>query len=124
LTGEATEIQSVKASRPETKGDIFTAILRLSRDCLATFVAHYHSDGEWFATVYGLGVKAVLSLSAMRGQGYFDTGETFPVPVNLIDVSYKPGLYTQDRAFLQASASREKLTYLASDLGRCHHELD
>jgi len=116
LAGEATEIQALKSCWTETNGDSFTAILRLSRDCLGTFVAHYHSGGEWSATLYGDGLKAVISLAAARGQVYFDTGKTFPVPVNPVDLNYKAGLYAQDRAFIEALASGEKLTYPASDL--------
>jgi len=64
----------------------------------------------------GNGVKAVVSLSAVSAQVHFDTGETFPVPVDPIDAQYKAGLYAQDLAFIHALACGERLTYPASDL--------
>jgi len=99
-----------------TNGDSFTAVLRLSRDCLGTFVSHYHSGGEWSVTLYGDGLKAVISLYTVKGQVYFDTGRTIPVPVDAVDLNYRWGLYAQDRVFIYALASGEKLTYPASDL--------
>jgi predicted dehydrogenase len=116
LGGEVIEVQSLKISRTETNGDSFTAILRLSRDCLGTFIAHHYSGGEWSITLYGDGLKTVISLSTITGQVCFDTGATFPVSVDAIDLSYKAGLYAQDRAFIHALASEEKVTYPASDL--------
>ena len=116
LGGEVMEIQALKTCWTETNGDSFTALLRLSRDCLGTFIAHYHSGGEWSATLYGDGLRAVVSLADMRGQVYFDTGTTLSIPADPIDLNYKAGLYAQDRAFIHALASEEKLTYPASDL--------
>jgi len=116
LGGEVMEIQTLKTCWTEPNGDSFTAILRLHRDCLGTFIAHWHSGGEWSITLYGEGVKAVVSLSGGRGQVYFNTGEIFPLPVDPLDLSYKAGLYAQDRAFIHALALGEKPTYPASDL--------
>ena len=116
LGGEVTEVQSLKTSRTETSGDSFTAVLRLSRDCLGTYISHYNSGEEWSITLYGDGLKAVISLGSMKGRAYFDTGRTIPIPVDAIDLNYRAGLYAQDRAFIHALASGEKLTYPASDL--------
>jgi predicted dehydrogenase len=116
LGGEVTEVQSLKTSRTETSGDSFTAVLRLSRNCLGTYVSHYNSGGEWSVTLYGDGLKAVIWLVSMKGQVYFDTGSTVPVHMDAVDLNYRWGLYAQDRAFVDALASGEKLTYPASDL--------
>lgn len=116
LGGEVTEVQSLKTSRTETSGDSFTAVLRLSRNCLGTYISHYNSGGEWSVTLYGDGLKAVIWLGRMKGQVYFDTGTTVPVYMDAVDLNYRWGLYAQDRAFIEALASGEKLTYPASDL--------
>jgi predicted dehydrogenase len=116
LGGEVTEIQTLKQCWTERNGDSFTAILRLSRGCLGTFIAHYHSGGEWSATLYGDGLRVTISLDGLKGQVYFDTGKSFPLPVDAADLNYKPGLYAQDRAFIHALASGEGLGYPASDL--------
>ena len=116
LGGEVTEVQSLKTSWTETSGDSFTAVLRLSCDCLGTFISHYHSGGEWSVTLYGDRLKAVISLYTVKGQVYFDTGRTIPIPVDPVDLNYRWGLYAQDRAFIDAVALGEKLTYPASDL--------
>jgi predicted dehydrogenase len=114
--GEVTEVQSLKTSWTEASGDSFTAVLRLSRDCLGTFISHYNSGGEWSVTLYGDRLKAVIWLGSMKGHVYFDRGRTIPVPVDAVDLNYRAGLYAQDRAFIHALASGEKLTYPASDL--------
>ena len=116
LGGEVTEVQSLKTSRTEPSGDSFTAVLRLSRNCLGTYISHYNSGGEWSVTLYGDGLKAVIWLGRMKGQVYFDTGRTVPVHMDAVDLNYRWGLYAQDRAFIDALASGEKLTYPASDL--------
>jgi predicted dehydrogenase len=116
LGGEATEIHTLKTCWTEPSGDSFTAIMRLSRDCLGTFTAHLHATGDWSVTLYGNGLKAVVSLLTVAGQVYFDSHETFPIPVDRTDLDYKAGLYAQDKAFIHALASGEKLTYPASDL--------
>jgi predicted dehydrogenase len=116
LGGEVTEVQSLKTSWTEASGDSFTAVLRLSRDCLGTFISHYNSGGEWSVTLYGDRLKAVIWLGSMKGHVYFDRGRTIPVPVDAVDLNYRAGLYAQDRAFIHALASGEKLTYPASDL--------
>jgi predicted dehydrogenase len=116
LGGEVTEIHRLKSSRTETSGDSFTAVLRLSRNCLGTFISHFNSGGEWSVTLYGDGLKAVIWLGRMKGQVYFDTGSTVPVHMDAVDLNYRWGLYAQDRAFIDALASGEKLTYPASDL--------
>jgi predicted dehydrogenase len=114
--GEVVEIQTMKTSWTDKRGDSFTSILRLSRNCLGTFVAHLHSGEEWTITLYGQGVRAVISLFGMTGQIYLDTGEVRPIPVDPIDLNYKAGLYAQDSAFIHALASEERLSYPASDL--------
>jgi predicted dehydrogenase len=116
LGGEVTEVQSLKTSWTEASGDSFTAVLRISRDCLGTFISHYNSGGEWSVTLYGDRLKAVIWLGSMKGHVYFDRGRTIPVPVDAVDLNYRAGLYAQDRAFIHALASGEKLTYPASDL--------
>jgi predicted dehydrogenase len=116
LGGEVTEVHSLKTSWTETNGDSFTAILRLSRDCLGTFIAHHHSGGEWSVTLYGDGLKVVISLFNMKGHVYFDRGRTIPVPVDAVDLNYRAGLHAQDQAFIYALASGGRLTYPASDL--------
>jgi len=116
LGGEVMEVQSLKTSRRETSGDSFTAVLRLSRNCLGTYVSHYNSGGEWSVTLYGDGLKAVIWLGRIKAQVYFDTGSTVPVHMDAVDLNYRWGLYAQDRAFIDALASGQKLTYPASDL--------
>jgi myo-inositol 2-dehydrogenase / D-chiro-inositol 1-dehydrogenase len=116
LAGEVTELHALRTCWTERSGDSFTAIMRLSRNCLGTFTSHLHTGGEWSVTLSGNGVKAVVSLSAVSAQVHFDTGETFPVPVDPIDAQYKAGLYAQDLAFIHALACGERLTYPASDL--------
>jgi predicted dehydrogenase len=114
--GEPTEIQSLKSCWTESSGDSFTAIFRLSHNCLGTFISHLHAGEEWSATFYGHGVRAMISLSSVKGQICFDSGEVVPIPVDPIDLSYKSGLYAQDRAFVHAVATEEKLIHPASDL--------
>lgn len=116
LGGEATDLHALSTNWTEKSGDSFTAIMRLNGDCLGTFTAHLHTGGDWSVTLSGNGVKAVVSLSAVSGQIHFDTRETFPIPVDPVDVQYKAGLYAQDRAFIRSVASGEKLAYPASDL--------
>jgi predicted dehydrogenase len=114
--GEVTEIQTMKASWTDKCGDSFTAILRLSRGCLGTFVAHLHSGEEWSITLYGQGIRAVISLFTMTGNIYLGSGEVQPIPVDPVDLNFKAGLFAQDSAFIRALAREERLAYPASDL--------
>lgn len=115
LGGEVEEMRSLKHSWYERTGDSYTAVMRLTNGCLGTYVSHWHSGGGWILKLYGEGIRAEISLWNMTGEFHIDTGR-FPVPIDPIDLRYKPGLYAQNQAFITALALKERLPYPASDL--------
>jgi hypothetical protein len=73
-------------------------------------------SGFVFPILNGHGITATISLFSMKGQIHLDSGEVRSIPPDPIDLTYKAGLYAQDRAFVDAVARDERLTYPASDL--------
>jgi len=115
LEGEVVDLAGRKESREEAGGDSFATVIRLSKGGLGVFTSHWLSVAGWSLTLYGVGAKAILSL-ATAGEVIFDSGQRLRVPVDPVDLKFKPGLFAQDEAFITALALKEKLTYPASDL--------
>jgi len=115
LGGEVMGFHGEVDCREEAHGDSFAATLRLSKGGIGTYTAHWLSVPGWSLTLYGDGVKAGLSIDT-RGEFIFVGGRRVPIPVDLVDLKFKPGLYAQDEAFITALALGEKPSYPASDL--------
>ena len=114
--GDVEELHSMKQCREEPGGDSFTAVMRLSRGCLGTYVSHWNAGGAWRITLYGDEIRAEVSLTR-RPQGVIlQQGVSSPIPIDPMDVTYRPGLFAQDLAFVSAVALGETPAYPASDL--------
>jgi predicted dehydrogenase len=116
LGGEVVEFDGQRNCWEEKNGDSFVAMMRLSSGCLGTFISHWHSIPGWSLTLYGDGIKAVISLDSNKGEVITGDGQRVAIPEDPIDLWFKPGLYAQDEAFVMALALGEKLSTPASDL--------
>jgi predicted dehydrogenase len=115
IGGDVVSFHGRRDCRVEANGDSFVATMRLSKGGLGTFLAHWLSVPGWSLTLYGNGVKAVLGLDN-RGLMSYTNGGSSAIPVDVVDLHFKPGLFAQDEAFINAVALKERPGYPASDL--------
>ncbi|MFA6317105.1 MAG: Gfo/Idh/MocA family oxidoreductase [Elusimicrobiota bacterium] len=82
-------------------------------------VGHYHSiwpsPGPWSLRVYGVGCKLIIEPLEEGRIVYADKTST-TLPIDPRDADFKPGLYAQDRHFLDACASKTQPGYPAANL--------
>ena len=115
IGGEVTEVCAMSQAWYEPHADSFSATLRFASGALGTFVAHWQATAGWRLSIYGDGVRAILE-PLERGELEYADGTVQQLPVDPVDVEFKPGFYAQDRAFIDAVIHNEPLSPPASDL--------
>ena len=113
--GDVAEIKVFAKSIDELGADSFSAAIQFENGMLGNFVAHSNSTRRFGLKIYGEGVAAEL-YPLERGFVSYDTGSSVKLRPDWTDTRFKPGLYAQNSAFLQAVADKEPAPYPASDL--------
>jgi predicted dehydrogenase len=116
LGGDVHSIVGFKNAREEVNGDSFASVMRFSHGGLGTFTAHWNSAGAWIVVLYGEGIRVNITLGNIPQGEVQLAKKRFVLPINPIDILYKPGLYAQNQAFVNALANGENLRWPASDL--------
>lgn len=116
IGGNISEVRGFGRRRSEPRGDSFSAAIHFDNGILGTFVSHWNSARGFGLKIYGNGVTAEL-FPLEQGFVSFDTGRRIKLEPDWSDMNFKPGLYAQDTAFLQAVSDRRRaVEYPASDL--------
>jgi predicted dehydrogenase len=116
IGGELSEVSGFRQSRAEPRGDNFSTSMRFESGMVGTFVSHWNSARGFGLKIFGQGVTAEL-FPLEEGFISFDTGRRIKLTPTWSDLAFKPGIYAQDTAFLQALCDRRVApAYPASDL--------
>jgi predicted dehydrogenase len=115
IGGEVAKVHAVKRAVAEPNGDSFSATVEFEGGALGTFVAHWNSGRGFGLKIYGCGVTAEL---APLEQGFlqYATGRRVKLRPGWADTRFKPGLYAQNTAFLQAVCEATAPPFPASDV--------
>jgi predicted dehydrogenase len=112
------EVQEVCASATrwvEDQNDSFQALIQFQNKATGHYISNWSSPGRWSVTLYGKGCRIAL---APLEQGILTEidGKEQAIELSDIDRKFKPGLYGQDRHFIDCVKSGNKPSFPASDL--------
>ncbi len=113
--GDVREVHALSGQWDEEQKNSFGALMRFENEAIGQYVSNWTSPGSWRVTLYGMGRR--ISLDPLeRGTITDDSGESVAVAVDEVDTRFKPGLYGQNRFFLDCVRDKRRVSYPAADL--------
>jgi predicted dehydrogenase len=113
--GDVEHISATSSQWDEQQKNSFGALLKFQNGATGHYIAHWMSPASWAVTLYGMGRR--ISLNPLEKATVMDADRSERLlPVDEVDVKFKPGLYGQNRFFLDAVRERRPITYPGSDL--------
>lgn len=113
--GEVSEVHTIAGQWVEAQKDSFNALLRFESGATGHYISNWTSPARWSVTLYGAGRQVILKPLERASLVAFDQAETL-LAVDEVDQLYKPGLYAQNRYFLDCVKERRPVSYPAADL--------
>jgi virulence factor len=113
--GDVKAVQALNGQWDEEQKNSFGALMRFERGAMGQYIANWMSPGGWSVTLYGMN-RRVLLKPLERGVVIDASGAETALVVDEVDTLYKPGLYAQDRYFLDCVRERRAVSYPAADL--------
>jgi predicted dehydrogenase len=113
--GDVEHIAATASQWDEEQKNSFGALIKFQNGATGHYIAHWMSPASWAVTLYGMGRRVVLNPLERAALMNADRSERL-LPVDEVDVKFKPGLYAQNRFFLDAVKERKSIAYPASDL--------
>ena len=113
--GDVEHIAASASQWDEEQKNSFGALIKFQNGATGHYIAHWMSPASWAVTLYGMGRRVVLNPLEKATLMDADRSEKL-LPVDEVDVKFKPGLYAQNRFFLDAVKQRRPITYPGADL--------
>jgi predicted dehydrogenase len=113
--GDVQHISATSSQWDEEQKNSFGALLKFQGGAMGHYIAHWMSPASWSVTLYGMGRRVSLNPLEKALLIDSDRSETL-LPVDDVDMKFKPGLYGQNRFFLDAIKERRAIAYPAADL--------
>ena len=113
--GDVRARHRVNRADPRSTENSMAALLQFESGAIGQYTAHWGSPGRWAVSVYGRGIKAVLT-PLERGVLHRADGDEQSIAVDDVDVRFKPGFYRQLEVFLNQLRDRSKGPAPAADL--------
>ena len=95
--------------------DSLHALIEFESGALGHYVSNWNAPGRWSVTLVGKACRIEMR-PLEEGVVYLQDGREFPLPVAPVDREYKPGLYQQDRYFVEACKGTHPIGYPAATL--------
>lgn len=113
--GDVEHIVTTSSQWDEEQKNSFGALMKFENGATGHYIAHWMSPASWSVTLYGMGRR--ISLNPLEKGTLIDSDRSEKLlAVDEVDVKFKPGLYAQNRFFLDAVQARRPITYPGSDL--------
>lgn len=113
--GDVEHISAAASQWDEEQKNSFGALMKFQSGATGHYIAHWMSPASWAVTLYGMGRR--VSLNPLEKATLMDADRSEKLlPVDEVDVKFKPGLYGQNRFFLDAVKERRPIAYPGSDL--------
>lgn len=113
--GDVEHISATCSRWDEEQDNSFGALIKFNGGATGHYIAHWMSPASWAVTLYGMGRRISLNPLERATLTESDRSEKL-LPVAEVDVRFKPGLYAQNRFFLDCVKERRQITYPAADL--------
>lgn len=113
--GDIQHIAAASSQWDEEQKNSFGALIKFESGATGHFIAHWMSPASWSVTLYGIGRR--ISLNPLEKATLIDADRSEKLlPVDDVDLKFKPGLYGQNRFFIDAVKERRPIAYPGSDL--------
>jgi len=113
--GDVQHISATSSQWDEEQKNSFGALIKFQSGATGHYIAHWMSPASWSVTLYGMAKR--VSLNPLEKATLIDSDRSEKLlPVDDVDLKFKPGLYGQNRFFLDAIKERRAITYPAADL--------
>ena len=113
--GDVEHIAAAASQWDEEQKNSFGALIKFQNGATGHYIAHWMSPASWAVTLYGMGRR--VSLNPLERATLMDVDRSEKLlPVDEVDVKFKPGLYGQNRFFLDAIKEKRPIAYPAADL--------
>jgi predicted dehydrogenase len=113
--GDVEHISATASQWDEEQKNSFAALIKFQNGATGHYLAHWMSPASWAVVLYGMGRRVSLNPLERATLMEADRSEKL-LPVDEVDVKFKPGLYAQNRFFLDAVKERRPIAYPGSDL--------
>lgn len=113
--GDVDEVHATRRQLNEEQNNSFDALLKFDSGASGHYIAQWPSPGRWSVTLYGMGRRISLVPLETATLVESDRSERL-LPVDEVDLKFKPGFYAQNRFFLDCVKEQKKVTYPAADL--------
>lgn len=101
--GDIKHVTAVARQWKETMcPDSYHALVEFKSGAVGQYISNWSSPGGWSLTAYGAGCRVDIK-PMERGSIVFSDGKVEELPISEIDKTYKPGVYAQNRAFIDAA---------------------
>jgi predicted dehydrogenase len=113
--GDLKEIHALSGQWNEDQKNSFGALMCFESGAMGQYVSNWTSPGGWSVTLYGMDRRVTLK-PLEHGVVVDKSGAESVLPVDEVDVQFKPGLYAQNRFFMDCVRENRKPVYPAADL--------
>jgi predicted dehydrogenase len=113
--GEVEHVSAVSGQWNEEQKNSFAALLKFRGGHTGHYIAHWMAPSSWSVTLYGMGRRVSLN-PLERGVLMESDRSERQLPVDAVDIEFKPGLYAQNRFFLDCVREGRKVSYPAADV--------
>lgn len=113
--GDVDKVVATASQWDEAQNNSFGALMKFQNGASGHYIAHWMSPASWSVTLYGMGRR--VSLDPLEKGVLMDSDRSEKLlPVDPVDLEFKPGLYAQNQFFLNCVKDKRQPTYPASDL--------
>ena len=113
--GDVAEIHALSHQWFEDQDDSFGALMRFEDGAMGHYISHWGAPGRWTVNLYGRGRRVVIAPLEQAVVVEADGSER-SVPPDEVDAAFKPGLYAQNRYFIDCVKSGARPAHPAADL--------
>lgn len=115
IGGEPTSVISNHTSWEGQPTDSFVALIRFQSGAVGQYTSHWYSPGRWRVSIYAEGACILIEPLESARVLHWDKREE-PIPLDQVDIEFKPGFYAQARYFLTQIREGRPVVYPGSDL--------
>ena len=99
----------------EKQPDSFHILTEFENKAVGQYVSNWSSPGGWSVKMYGDGVR--VDINPMEsGKVFYSDGRVEELSISDEDIKFKPGIYKQNRMFVDACLGKGIVEYPAATL--------
>lgn len=116
LGGKIKNVTSVSNQWVESMSkDSFHSLIEFEEGTVGQYISNWSSPGGWSVKMYGKGVRIEIS-PVESGKIFWGNGDVEDLIIDKEDIDFKPGIYNQNRMFVDACLGKQPVSYPAATL--------